>query len=104
MSFSALNPKFRKESSCLSALISLGEMLPNVPENDMGSFIQDIKMYIIDERVNLIDMDGWEKEGGRIDVDWWSQIFKMEENGCQKYKILSRLTSRTISLQMIEHP
>ncbi|GBM63510.1 hypothetical protein AVEN_73790-1 [Araneus ventricosus] len=97
--FSALNPKFRKESSCLSTLISLGEMLPNVvPENDMGSLIQEVKMYIIDERVDLIDMDGWEKEGGRIDVDWWSQIFKMEENGCQKYKILSLFIKAVMSV------
>ncbi|GBN85449.1 hypothetical protein AVEN_67195-1 [Araneus ventricosus] len=74
-------------------------MLPNVvPENDMGSFIQEIKMYIIEERVDLIDMDGWEKEGGRIDVNWWSQIFKTEENGCQKYKILSLFIKAVMSV------
>ncbi|GBL84953.1 hypothetical protein AVEN_42213-1 [Araneus ventricosus] len=73
-------------------------MVPNVPENDMGSFVEDVKMYIIDERVNFIDMDGWEKEGGKIDVDWWSQIFKMEENGCQKYKILSCFIKAVMSV------
>ncbi|GBM89204.1 hypothetical protein AVEN_158759-1 [Araneus ventricosus] len=71
-------------------------MLPNVPANDMSSFIQEVEMYIIGERVNLQTwMDG--KKSGRIDVDWWSQIFKIEENSCQKYKILSRCIKAVMS-------
>lgn len=74
MYFSALNPKFRKKKkkcTCLLALLSLGEVLPNVvPVNDMGSFVQEVKLYIIDKRVNLIDMDGWKIDSDRIYFDW----------------------------------
>lgn len=66
----------------------------------MGSYMQEVNMYIIDDKINLIltDIDEWDKEGFRIDVDWWSKIFKITENGCKKYKLLSCLVKAVMTV------
>ncbi|KAG8175384.1 hypothetical protein JTE90_007395 [Oedothorax gibbosus] len=84
----------------MSALVKLSESLPQVLESsEKATFVEEVREYTVDQEIdNLENLGVYSKcDNMIIDLNWWSHIFRLEQDGELKYKVLPKLVKAVIT-------
>ena len=97
----ALDPSFLHEDVILTALLHLGESLPYVvkPE-ELGFLDEEIRSNCADAEVSALHRIYKTQKDVRIDVNWWSLVFKLTSPNSDaiKFPVLSKLVKALLAL------